>query len=505
MMELFSNLSYGFEVVLFPINLLYCVLGVSVGMAIGVIPGVGPLAAISLLLPLTFGLDPVASLIMLAGIYYGAMYGGSTASILINLPGSAPSAVACLDGYPLAQQGRAGPALLMTTVASFVGGTVSLIVLAGFAPLLAAVGGRFGSPEFFSLILFALVMSAAVSAADFKRSFGMILVGMLIGLVGMDVNSGIQRFSLGALQLADGVHLVIIAMGIFGIAEVTRRISDRLSGLEKSDLVQPVSLRSLVPSRDDVTRSRWPILRGTGIGSALGVLPGAGSTLAAFLSYSVERRISREPERFGRGAMEGVTAPEAANNAAAQTAFVPTLTLGVPGDAIMALMLGALLIHGISPGPAIIADRPDLFWGLVASMWIGNLLLLVLNIPLVGLWVRLLMVPYRLLYPAIVVLVCLGVYSLKLSSLDVFLVAFFGLFGVALLRLRLEAAPLLLGFILAPLCELHFRRSLILSRGDLGIFLERPISAAFVGLTIAILLLLIMRAVLRRRPKVLSE
>jgi TctA family transporter len=501
MLELFSSLAFGFEVVLSPGNLLYCLIGVTAGMAIGVIPGVGPLAAISLLLPITFGLAPVGALIMLAGIYYGAMYGGSTASILINLPGSAPSAVTCLDGYPLARQGRAGPALLMTAVASFIGGTLSLIVLVIFAPLLASIGARFGSPEFFALILFALVMSAAVSGSDFKRSFGMILVGMLIGLVGMDVNSGIQRFTLNTLQLADGVNLVIIAMGIFGIAEVCRRIDDRLTGVEQGDLIWPVTLRSLVPSREDVTRSRWPILRGTAIGSLLGVLPGAGSTLASFLSYSVEQRVSREPERFGRGAIEGIAAPEAANNAAAQTAFVPTLTLGVPGDAIMALMLGALLIHGISPGPTIMTDRPDLFWGLVASMWIGNILLLILNIPLVGIWVRLLMVPYRLLYPAVVVLVCLGVYSLKSSSLDVTLVAFFSVFGVVLSRLHLEGAPLLLGFILAPLCELHFRRSLILSRGDLGIFMDRPISAGFIVVTAAVLLLLVVRTLRRPKPE----
>ncbi|MEQ9811835.1 MAG: tripartite tricarboxylate transporter permease [Azospirillaceae bacterium] len=498
MEALFGNLAFGFQVVLSAENFLYCVLGVSVGMAIGVLPGIGPLATISLLLPITFSLDPIASLIMLAGIYYGAMYGGSTASILVNLPGSAPSAVTCLDGYPLARQGRAGPALLMTTIASFVGGTISIIILAAFAPLLAEVAMEFGSPEYFALMSFALVMSAAVSGGSFIRSFGMVLLGVLVGLIGMDVNSGIQRFSFGMLQLADGVNLVIIAMGVFGVAEVCGRLSARLSGLEANEKVQHVTLRSMAPSRDDLSRSKWPILRGTGIGSILGVLPGAGSTLAAFLSYATERRISKEPERFGKGAMEGVAAPEAANNAAAQTAFIPTLTLGVPGDAIMALMLGALLIHGISPGPEVMTTNHDLFWGLVASMWVGNLVLLILNIPLVAIWVSLLRIPYRLLYPAVILLVCLGVYSVKFSLLDVFMVAILGLFGLVFVRLKLEAAPLLLGFILGPLTELHFRRSMILSRGSLDIFYERPVSAVFTTLTLVIIVLLVGRLIFTR-------
>jgi len=494
-MDFLSNMGLGFDVALSTSALLYCFLGVTLGTFIGVLPGIGPLATIGLLLPITFHLPAIEGIIMLAGIYYGAMYGGSTVAILLNLPGTAASVVVALDGHPMAKQGRAAPALVITTLASFAGACVAIVILSAFAPPLAAFALRFGSAEYFTLMVMGLVAAAILVQGPLLKGLGMVVLGLLIGTVGQDAVSGLPRFTFGTLELYDGISFVVVVIGLFGLAEVMHNLS---LGDKRESFVSRVPWRALIPSRKDIKDSTLPTLRGTGLGAALGVLPGAGPAIASFAAYAVEKRIARDPSRFGKGAIEGVAAPEGANNAAAQTSFIPTLTLGVPGDATMALMLGAMMIHGLVPGPQIVQNNPEFFWGLIASFWIGNLLLLILNLPLVGLWIRLLAIPYRWMFPAILVFIAIGVYSLHQEAFDIFLVVGFGLAGYLFIKLRCEAAPLLLGLILGPLMEDNLRRALLLSRGDPLVFLERPISLTFILLTLGLLALVLLPGIRRR-------
>lgn len=495
-MDLIANLSLGFSVALSLSALTYCVIGITLGIMIGVLPGIGPLATVGMLLPLTFYAPPTEAIIMLAGIYYGSMYGGSTAAILLNLPGTAGAAVTCLDGHPMAQQGRAGVALFATTLSSFFGGICGILILAAFAPLLAAVALNFGSPEYFALMCLGLLAAALAGDGSPSRAFAMILFGLLLGVVGTDVNSGVRRFIFGFIHLSDGINLVVVTTGLFGIAEVIAN-AGRINrgGLAAMDL----RWRALIPSREDFRRSVLPAFRGTTIGAILGILPGTGAALSTFVAYAFERRVSRHPERFGKGAIEGIVAPESANNSAAQTAFIPTLSLGIPGDAIVAIMLGALIIHGVVPGPRLIADHPELFWGLTVSFLIGNVLLLLLNLPLIGLWVRILAIPYGILYPAILVFICVGVYSISNSAFDVLLAVVFGAIGYAMRLARFPTAPLLLGLVLGPLLEQNLRRSMMLSRGDPMIFVERPISASILACSVLLVVLFVVGAIRRRR------
>jgi TctA family transporter len=483
-MDIFNGLMLGLESALQPVTLLYCFIGVFLGTLIGVLPGIGALAAISLLLPITYHIPPTAAIVMLAGVYYGAQYGGSTASILLNLPGTPSSAVACLDGYPMAKQGRAGVALFMTTIASFVGSMLGILALVLFSPAIAELGLKFGAAEYFAMMLLGLIAASALASGSPAKGLSMVVLGLLLGTVGTDVNSGQARFDFGIPELMDGINLVALAMGVFGISEVISGINQ----VRGSDVKEKITLRTMTPTRKDVKDSIMPMLRGTGIGSFFGALPGTGASIASFMSYAVEKKIAKDPSRFGNGAIEGVTAPEAANNAAAQTAFVPTLSLGIPGDAVMALMLGALIIHGIQPGPMLMSQQPELFWGLIVSFGIGNIMLLVLNLPMIGLWVAILRIPYRVLFPAILVFISLGVYSVNNNTFDVLMVAAIGAMGYMLAVFKFEAAPLLLGFVLGPLMEENLRRALLLSRGELSTFIERPISAGFLAFGAAILL-----------------
>jgi len=483
-MDILNGLMLGLESALNPVTLLYCFIGVFLGTLIGVLPGIGALAAISLLLPITYHIPPTAAIVMLAGVYYGAQYGGSTASILLNLPGTPSSAVACLDGYPMAKQGRAGVALFMTTIASFVGSMLGILALVLFSPAIAELGLKFGAAEYFAMMLLGLIAASALASGSPAKGLSMVVLGLLLGTVGTDVNSGQARFDFGIPELMDGINLVALAMGVFGISEVISGINQ----VRGSDVKEKITLRTMTPTRKDVKDSIMPMLRGTGIGSFFGALPGTGASIASFMSYAVEKKIAKDPSRFGNGAIEGITAPEAANNAAAQTAFVPTLSLGIPGDAVMALMLGALIIHGIQPGPMLMSQQPDLFWGLIVSFGIGNIMLLVLNLPMIGLWVAILRIPYRVLFPAILVFISLGVYSVNNNTFDVLMVAAIGAMGYLLAVFKFEAAPLLLGFVLGPLMEENLRRALLLSRGELSTFIERPISAGFLAFGAAILL-----------------
>lgn len=485
-METLQNLALGFSQALTPDALLYCFIGVTIGTVVGVLPGIGALTTISLCLPLTFHLDPLLGLIMLAGIFYGAQYGSSTASILLNVPGSAPAAVTCLDGYPMTRQGRAGIALFVTTIASFIGGCFAIVLLIFFAPLLAQVAIGFSAADYFAIMLLALTAASTLGVGAPLKGLCMMVVGLILGLVGTDLNSGQFRFTFGIPALADGISLVALAMGLFGVAEILANVtSGQLPVLENAR----VTLRSMIPSREDMKRFWGACGRGSVLGSFVGMLPGTGPTIASFMSYALEKKISKTPEQFGNGAIEGVTSPESANNAAVQAAFIPTLTLGVPGDAIMAVMIGGLLVHGITPGPQLITENGALFWGVVASFWVGNILLLILNLPFIGLWVKLLSIPYKALFPAVLLLICIGVYSVNNSAVDVVLTFVFGLAGFCLNRHGYPSAPLLLGFVLGPLIEENFRRAVLLSGGSLAPFIERPISATFLMLTALILAL----------------
>ena len=499
-MELFDNLALGFATAASWENLLFCLIGVLLGTLIGVLPGIGATATIAMLLPITFQLAPVSSLIMLAGIYYGAQYGGSTTAILINMPGESSSAVTAIDGYQMARKGRAGVALATAALGSFFAGTVSTFLVAIFAPPLTAIALEFGSAEYFSLMVVGLVSSIALAHGSIVKALAMLVLGLLLGLVGNDIFEGTPRFTLGIADFADGLNFVAVAVGVFGVAEILRNLED-----EKSRSVLMSKVEGLMPTREDFRRMANPILRGTGIGSALGVLPGGGALLAAFASYTVEKKLSRTPQEFGRGAIEGVAGPESANNAGAQTSFIPLLTLGIPANPVMALMIGAMIIQGIVPGPNVAIEQPSLFWGIIASMWIGNLMLVILNLPLIGLWVRLLKVPYYVLFPIIMAFCSIGVYSVKSNAFDLYSVAFFGFIGYLLVKLRCEPAPLLLGFVLGPLLEENLRRAMIFSRGDPTTFVTRPISAGLLFLAALVLIVVFLPSVKAKREEVFQE
>jgi len=494
-----DNLILGFDTALTASTLFYCFIGVSIGMFIGVLPGVGPLAAISMLLPMTYYIGATDALVMLAGIYYGAQYGGSVASILLRLPGTASSAVVCLDGYEMTKNGRAGAALFLSAAASFIGGSIGILLMAALAAPLADFALRFGSQEYFMLMALGLVAASTLSEGSAVRGLAMVVLGVALGLVGLDLTSGTMRFVYGQFELMDGVSLVASAMGLFGLSEILANIGRS----ERGAPTARITLRSMMPTRRDIRDSLPAMLRGSAIGSFFGALPGTGSTIASFFSYASEKKLARNRAQMGQGAVEGVSGPEAANNAAAQTAFIPTLTLGVPGDAVMALLLGAMIVHGVTPGPQMLTNTPEIFWGLVASFWLGNLILLVFNIPMIGLWVAMLRIPYRWLYPAILVLIVIGTYSVRYSLFDVWQLLAFGLLGYVLRILHFPTAPLVLGLVLGPLMEENFRRSLMLSDGSFTTFVERPISAVMVVIVIAILLaqiVLPLARVLRRDP-----
>lgn len=499
-MELLSNLSLGLETAFTVNNLLFCLIGVFLGTAIGVLPGLGPTATIAMLLPITFGLPPVSSLIMLSGIYYGAQYGGSTTAILVNLPGESSSVVTALDGYQMARQGKAGKALATAAIGSFVAGTFATVLLALFAPPLADIALQFGAAEYFSLMVVGLVASVVLASGSLLQAFGMIVLGLLLGMAGTDVNSGMERYTFDTPYMAEGINFVILAMGMFGLGEIIKNLEEEHL---RSAMVSKVE--GLMPSKEDFKRMAWPIVRGTGLGSLLGILPGGGAMLASFASYSIEKKISKTPERFGKGAIEGVAGPESANNAGAQTSFIPLLTLGIPSNPVMALMIGAMIIQGITPGPAVMTEQPALFWGIIVSMWIGNLFLVVLNLPLIGIWVKMISVPYHYLYPMILVFCCIGVFSLGNKLFDVYLLAGFGVLGYIFSKLKCEPAPLLLGFILGPMMEEYLRRALLLSRGDFSVLVTRPISATMLTIAVIALIVVFLPSIRKKREEAFQE
>ena len=499
-MDLIANLALGFEVALNPLNIFWCFIGVLLGTLVGVLPGIGPTATIAMLLPITFTFSPVTSLIMLSGIYYGAQYGGSTTAILINLPGESSSAVTAIDGYQMARKGRAGAALATAAIGSFIAGSVATLLLAIAAPPLAAVAIRFGSPEYFALIVLGLLVSISLAHGSVVKALAMIGLGLLLGTVGQDIYTGVPRYTMGRLELFQGINFVSIAVGIFGVSEILRNLqneSEREVGIKK--------VSGLWLTKDEFQRIIGPIVRGTGLGSLLGILPGGGHVLASFASYSAEKNLSKHPEEFGHGAIEGVAGPESSNNAAAQTSFIPLLTLGIPAHPVMALIVGAFILQGIQPGPNVITTQPELFWGIIASMWIGNLLLIVLNLPLIGLWVRLLSIPYRVLFPAIVIFAAIGCYSINNNPFDVYAIIVFGLLGYALIRFGCEPAPLLLGFVLGPLLEEHLRRALIISRGDASVLVTQPIAAALLLAGVVCVLIAVLPSIRRKRSEVFVD
>ena len=499
-MELIDHLAIGFSTALTPTNMLLCLVGCIVGTAIGVLPGIGAPATIALLLPTTYALEPVSAFIMLAGIFYGAAYGGSTTAILLNLPGESSSAVTAIDGYQMARQGRAGPALAIAAIGSFFAGTVSTFVVALLAPTLAKVALDFGAAEYCCLILLGLVLSVALAHGSVLKAIAMIVLGLLLGTIGTDIYSGLTRFTLGFPEMEDGLDIVAVAVGLFGLGEMIRSLSNETT---RSALTRKVT--GLMPTRKDLRDSFPAVLRGSFIGSLVGVLPGGGATLSSFMSYSVEKRLSKHPERFGHGAIEGVAGPESANNAGSQTSFIPMLTLGIPSNPVMALMIGALLIQGLTPGPQIATEQPQLFWGLIASMWIGNLMLVVLNLPLVGLWVRLLTIPYKILFPCIIAFTVIGSYTVNYNAFDLYALAFFGVLGFMLIRMECEMAPLLLGFVLGPMLEEYLRRAMLLSRGDPTVFVTRPLSAVLLGLAVAALVFVALPMISKKRDEVFVD
>lgn len=499
-MELFSNLALGFDTAITATNMMYCLIGVFLGTAVGVLPGLGPTATIAMLLPATFTLPPISALIMLAGIYYGAQYGGSTTAILVNLPGESSSVVTAIDGYQMARQGHAGKALATAAIASFCAGTVATILLALFAPPLADMALKFGPAEYFSLMVLGLVASVVLASGSLLNAIGMVLLGLLLGLIGSDVNSGAARYTFDLPELADGINFVIVAMGMFGIGEIIRNLEHEET---RSLVMKKVS--GLMLNKEDFKRVAAPIFRGTWLGAALGILPGGGAMLASFSAYSIEKKISKNSKQFGKGAIEGVAAPEAANNAGAQTSFIPMLTLGIPSNPVMALMIGAMIIQGIQPGPAVMTEQPTLFWGLIVSMWIGNFFLVVLNLPMIGLWVRMIMVPYHYLFPAILMFCAIGVFSLNNSDFDVYLMALFGLFGYICAKLEAEPAPMLLGFIIGPMMEEYLRRALLLSHSDPLVFVQRPISAVMLGMAVLALAVVLLPALRKKREEAFKE
>ena len=496
-MELFHNLVFGFSVALTGQNLLYCFVGCLLGTLIGVLPGIGPQATIAMLLPLTYNVPPVAAIIMLAGIYYGAMYGGSTTSILVNLPGETASVITCLDGYQMARQGRAGAALAIAALGSFFAGTVCTIIISVFGPPLANMALEFASPEYFSLMLMGLVTATVLGHGSVLKSLAMVVMGLLLSTVGTDIFSNVDRFSFGISELLDGIPFVIIAVGVFAFGEIVSNLSN-----PEERVVFTSKMGSLYPTRQDLKQSVGPVMRGTALGAFLGVLPGTTPSIATFASYVLETKVAKDVSRFGKGAIEGVAGPEAANNADAQCKFIPMLTLGIPASGTMAMILGALMIQGIAPGPQVMTRNPDLFWGLIASMWCGNLMLLLLNLPLIGLWVSLLKVPYRFLFPAIIAFAAIGVYSTKSVAVDLYVAALFGILGVTWRMLDLSPIPMLLGFVLGPFMEENLRRTLQVSNGNLGVFLTRPISLAFVIVSALILIVMSLPAIRKKRHEI---
>jgi TctA family transporter len=499
-MELLSNLALGFQTAVTPMNLVYCFVGALIGTLIGVLPGIGPVQTIAILLPTTFALPPVAALIMLAGIYYGAQYGGSTTSILVNVPGEASSVVTCLDGHQMARQGRAGAALTVSALGSFVAGTFATLVLAVLALPLSELAFKFGPEEYFSLMAFGLIGSVVMASGSMLKAVGMIVLGLLLGMIGTDVTSGIQRFTFGISELADGIGFVCLAMGLFAICDIVNTLEKR----EKRDILKS-KLTGFMLSREDIKTCAPAVARGTLCGSLLGILPGGGAILSSFTAYMLEKKIARDPESFGKGNIKGVAAPEAANNAAAQTSFVPLLTLGIPPNVVLAMMAGAMMIHGIQPGPRVITANPALFWGVIVSMWLGNVILVLLNLPLVGIWVRLLSVPYRLLYPAILLFCCIGLYSVNNNTFDIGLTALCGLLGYIFYKLECEPAPLILGFILGPMMEENLRRAMLLSRGDASVFFTRPLSLAFLIMAVAMLIVVALPSIRGKREQAFKE
>ena len=499
-MDILAGMGHGFVVALQPVNLLYCFIGVFIGTLVGVLPGIGPVSAMSLLLPVTLSGTPEAGIIMMAGIYYGSMYGGSTTSVLVNIPGEAASVVTCLDGHEMAKQGRAGPALGIAALGSFAAGTFAIVALMLVAPTLAHVAIAFGPPEYFSLMILGLTILSFLSRGSMAKSLLMAAVGILLGLIGMDQITAQPRLTFGRLELLDGIGLVPIVMGLFGVAEILSNLERDL----KRELIK-ARIGGLWPSREDWAASKWPILRGTVLGFFLGILPGGGAVIASFASYAMEKNVSSTPERFGKGAIEGVAGPEAANNAAAGGAFIPLLTLGIPPNVVMALLLGAFIMHGLQPGPLMMAQRPDVFWGIIASMYIGNAMLLVLNMPLIGMWVQVLKMPYSILFPLILMFCIVGVFASGNAVFDVFVMVVFGVLGYLMRKFGYEPAPLVLAFVLGPMLENNLRKSLILSQGDFAIFLERPISAACLVLAAAALTAPLMPALARRRSRVVTD
>ena len=499
-MDLLSNLSLGFATAFTLQNLAYCFIGCVLGTLIGVLPGLGPIATIAMLLPATYALPPIAALIMLAGIYYGAQYGGSTTAILINIPGESSSVVTAIDGYKMARNGRAGVALFTAGIGSFFAGCVATLVLAAFAAPLSELAFKFGPAEYFSLMVLGLIGAVVLASGSLMKAIAMIVLGLLMGLVGTDVNSGTSRYAFDIPQLTDGLGFVAVAMGVFGFAEIMANLEQKENRETFLDKVT-----NLWPNKEDFKRMVAPILRGTLLGSILGILPGGGAALAAFGAYSLEKKVSKYGHEFGKGAIEGVAAPESANNAAAQTSFIPLLTLGIPPNAVMALMVGAMTIHNIQPGPQVMTSNPALFWGLIASMWIGNLMLIILNLPLIGIWVKLLTIPYRHLYPAILVFCCIGVYSVNNTVFDIYLTAAFGVLGYVFMKFKCEAPPLLLGFVLGPMMEENFRRALLLSRGDFSVFVTRPLSASLLAVAALLVVLVSVPAFKKTREEAFVE
>jgi putative tricarboxylic transport membrane protein len=499
-MDIFSNLALGFGVALTLQNISYCFVGVLLGTLVGVLPGIGPVTTVAMLLPISFTLPPVSAMILLAGIYYGAQYGGSTTAILVNIPGEASSVVTTIDGYQMARQGRAGPALGIAAIGSFFAGCAATLLIAFAAPPLATVALEFGPAEYFSLMVCGLIAAVVLAHGSVIKAIGMVILGLLLGLAGTDVNSGIRRFDFGFQGLADGIEFVALSMAIYGIAEVAYNLEKNMT-----TSISASAIGRVWPTVTDIAHCVPAILRGTALGSLLGVLPGGGALLASFGAYTLEKKIAKPPRTFGHGDIRGVAAPESANNAGAQTSFIPMLTLGLPSNPTMAMMIGALMIQGIAPGPRVMTDRPELFWGLVASMWLGNLMLVVLNLPLVGIWVRFLRIPYRLLFPAIIVFCCIGTYTINSNIFDVFAMAFFAIFGYLCLKLECEPAPLILGFVLGPMMEENLRRALLISRGDPSVFVSEPISLGFLIASALLLVIVAAPAIRATREKALRE
>ncbi|MCQ9329446.1 tripartite tricarboxylate transporter permease [Pelistega suis] len=500
MVDLFSNLALGLSVAITPENLLYALLGCLLGTLIGVLPGIGPVPTIAMLLPLTYVLPPVAGLIMLAGIYYGAQYGGSTTAILVALPGETSAVVTVLDGHQMAKRGRAGAALALAALGSFFAGCVATLLLAGFAPPLAEIAFKFGPAEYFSLMVLGLIGAVVLASGSLLKAVCMIVLGLLLGMIGTDVNSGVARFDFGIPELQDGIDFAVVAMGVFGLAEIMNNLAQREQRVDITD-----KLGSLYPNRQEIKEATPAIIRGTALGSALGILPGGGAVLSAFASYTLEKKLSSEPQRFGKGHPAGLAGPESANNAAAQTSFIPLLTLGIPGNAVMALMVGAMTIHNIQPGPQVMSSHPELFWGLIVSMWVGNLMLVILNLPLVGLWVKLLKVPYRILFPAILLFCAIGVYSLNYNVFDIYMMGIFGVIGYIWSKLKCEGAPLLLGLVLGPMMEENFRRALLFSRGDYTTFISRPLSMVLLLMALLLVLMVVSPTIRKKREETFVE